>query len=358
VRKDWEKIREGEAPSLPQARDEDACAPQHFALTALRHSHSGFRDLMSWIRAHYHRVALLVAALFLFASALLIIRNVAQFGENFSALQTAPLPKPAVPPTKAVEVEQAMAKLRQPAQWTFSSRSGLFVPEKHFIGPNGLPATLQTTEVHPPVPNEWLEQFGLPIADADVLSQDPDADGFNNLEEWQNHTHPTDKSSHPAFTTKLKMKSFAQEPFRLVFASWVDDTFALNTNDLKEPTQFLKIGDSIRGTKFKIVKFTEKHDTNKYGTKIDVSELILENRETHEQLSLVKEKIMTSPESVANFVYLWGDRREFAVKKDHEFSLKPEEQIKYKLIDVQPGKAVVINIQEPSKLIDIAPLTP
>jgi hypothetical protein len=313
---------------------------------------------MTWIRANYDRVAVLAAALFLFASALLIIRNVAQFGGNFSALQTAPPPKPALPPPQAVEMEQAMEKLRQPAQWTFSARSGLFVPEKHFIGANGLPATLQTTEVHPPVPNEWLEQFGLPIADADVLSQDPDADGFNNLEEWQNHTNPTDRNSHPAFIAKLKMKSFAQEPFRLVFASWVDDTFALNTSDLKEPTQFLKIGDSIRGTKFKIVKFSEKHDANKYGTNIDVSELILENQETHEQLSLVKEKIMTSPESVANFIYLWGERREFAVKKDQEFSLKPDEQIKYKLVDVQPGRAVIVDTQKPNEPIEVGPFNP
>jgi hypothetical protein len=313
---------------------------------------------MTWIRTHYDRAAMLVAALFLFSSALLILQNVARFGENFSALATPPPPKPAMPPPKATETEQAMERLRQPAQWTFSGRSGLFVPEKHFIGANGLPATLQTAEVHPPVPNQWFEQFSLPIAEADVLSQDPDADGFNNLEEWQTHTNPTDKNSHPAFIAKLKMKSFAQEPFRLVFASWVDDTFALNTNDLKEPTQFLKIGDSIRGTKFRILKFIVKYDTNKYGTKIDVSELILENRETHEQLSLIKEKIMTSPESVANFVYLLGERREFAVKKDQEFSLKPDEQIKYKLIDVQPGKAIVINTKEPNKLIDVAPLTP
>jgi hypothetical protein len=208
------------------------------------------------------------------------------------------------------------------------------------------------------VPNEWLEQFGLPIADADLLSQDPDADGFTNLEEWQNHTHPNDKSSHPAFVAKLKMKSFVQEPFRLVFASWVDDTFALNTNDLKEPTQFLKIGDPIRGTKFKIAKFSEKYDTNKYGTKVDVSELILENHETQEQLTLVKEKIMISPEPVANFVYLWSGPREFAVKKDQQFSLPPAEHIKYKLVDVQPAKAVIVNIQKPNELIEIGLFTP
>jgi hypothetical protein len=310
---------------------------------------------MTWVRANYDRLAVFAAALFLFASALWIIKGAWQFADSLAS-QSAPPPRPAAPPPKAVEMEQAMEKLKQPAQWAFNSRSGLFVPEKHFIGANGLPATLQTTEVHPPVPNDWLEQFNLPIGDADVLTQDPDNDGFTNLEEWQNHTNPTEKASHPAFIAKLKMKSFAQEPFRLVFASWVNGTFALNTSDLKEPTQFLKLGDTIRGTKFKIVKFTEKHDKNKYGTDVDVSELTLENKDTHEPVTLVKEKIMISPESVANFVYEWGERKEFAVKKDQEFSLKPEEQIKYKLIDVQPGKAVIIDTQKPDHPIEVPPL--
>ena len=45
------------------------------------------------------------------------------------------------------------------------------------------------------------------------LTQDPDGDGFTNLDEWQFHTNPTDKSSHPDYLTKLKMKSFTREPF-------------------------------------------------------------------------------------------------------------------------------------------------
>lgn len=313
---------------------------------------------MNWIRAHYDRVTGLAGALFFLSSVLLVAWNVSQFSKNFLALPLAPLPKPALPSPKAVEMEQAVEQLGQPAQWTYSGRSGLFVPEKHFIGGSGFPTTLQTTEVHPPVPNEWLEEFGLPIAEGDVLTHDPDADGFNNLEEWQNHTNPTDKNSHPAFITKLKMKSFLQQPFRLVFASWVDETFAINTNDLMEPTQFLKLGDPIRGTKFRLVKFTEKSEPNRYGTKIDVSELTVENQETREQLNLVKEKIMVSPESVANFVYAWGGGREFAVKKDQEFSLKPEEQIKYKLVDVQSTKAVIVNPQRPNEPIEVGLLTP
>jgi hypothetical protein len=205
---------------------------------------------------------------------------------------------------------------------------------------------------------EWLEQFGLPIPEADVLNKDPDSDGFTNLDEWQGHTNPTDKNSHPDYVTKLKLKSATEEPFRIMFSSWVGDTYGLNTIDLKEPTQFLRIGQTIKGTRFKVVKFTEKYQKNQYGTDVDLSELMLEHEETKAQLTLVKEKIAVSPESVATFIYTWGGRREFQVRKDQEFSLKPEERIKYKLVDVQPPKAVIANTQKPDAPTEIGPLPP
>jgi len=313
---------------------------------------------MNWLCTHYDRVALIAAAAFLFLCLTFVWQKTSQFNTEFTALQSAPPPRKASPPAKAVELEAALKKLDQPPQWTFGGRPGLFVPEKHFIGANGLPATLQTTEVHPPVPNEWLEQFGLPIAEADILNQDPDCDRFTNLEEWQDRTNPTDKNSHPDYVTKLELKSAAEEPFRIMFSSWVDDTYGINTIDLKEPTQFLEIGDTIKGTRFKVVKFTEKYRKNQYGTDVDVSELTLEHEETKAQLTLVKEKVAVSPESVATFIYTWGERREFQVRKDQEFSLKPEEQIKYKLVDVQPPKAVIVNTQKPDAPIEIGPLRP
>jgi hypothetical protein len=314
---------------------------------------------MDWIKAHYDRVTLMAASALLFLTAVLIWQNAASFSSNFIAAQAAPAPKKPTPPGKALELDAAAQKLQQPPQWTFSGRSGLFVPEKHFIGANGLPATLQTTQVHPPVPNEWLEQFGLPIADADVLTQDPDGDGFTNLDEWQGHTNPIDKSSHPDYLTKLKLKAFTEEPFRLKFSSGDGNTFGINAIDLKQPTQFLQIGDTIAGTRFKLIKFTEKHKTNAATSgDEDVSELLLEHTDTHAQLILVREQVAISPESVATFVYLWGERREFEVRKDQEFSLKPQEDIKYKLIDVQPTKAVIVNNQKPNEPIEIGLLGP
>ena len=65
---------------------------------------------------------------------------------------------------------------------------------------------------------------------------------------------------------------------------------------------------------------------------------------------------MISPESVGTFVYLWGDRKEMQIKKDQEFSLPPQSEIRYKLIDVQPDKAVIVNTQKPEERIEIGPL--
>ena len=314
---------------------------------------------MDWIKTHYDRVALVAAATFLFICAISIWWSAAQFGNKLAAQQqAAPPPKAASPPGKAVELDRADEKLQQPAQWKFGGRSGLFVPEKHFIGSDNLPATLQTTVVHPPVPNQWFEQFGLPVENADALDEDPDSDGFTNLDEWKGQTNPTDKDSHPDYLTKLSLESATEEPFRFMFSSWVGDTFAINSIDQSEPTQFLKKGDTIRGTAFKIVKFTEKYQPNQYGTNVDVSELLLEHAATKEQLTLVKENVAMSPESVATFVYSWGGRREFEVRKDQEFSLKPLEEIKYKLVDVQSNKAVIINTQKPNQPIEVGPAAP
>jgi len=310
---------------------------------------------VDWIKAHYDRVALVAAAIFLFVCAISIWWSAAQFGNKLTAQQqTAPAPKAASPPGKAVELDRAAEKFQQPAQWKFGGRSGLLVPEKHFIGANNLPATLQTTVVHPPVPNEWFEQFGLPVENADVLDEDPDNDGFTNLDEWKGQTNPTDKDSHPDYLTKLSLESATEEPFRFMFSSWVGDTFAINAIDQSEPTQFLKKGDTIRGTGFKIVKFTEKSERNQYGTNIDVSELLLEHPNSPAQVTLVKGKVATSPQSVAAFVYTWGGRREFEVRKDQEFPIATAEGNRmYKLIDVQPGKAVIVSTEKPNEPIEI-----
>jgi hypothetical protein len=308
--------------------------------------------IIDWLRANYDRAVVIAAAVFLFISAVAIWWSTIQFGNQLIAPGRVP-PKMAAQPPVAAELDRAAEQLQKPFQWKSSTRSGLFVPEKHFIGADGMPATLQNTQVHSPVPNEWFEKYALPIEDADALEEDPDKDGFTNLDEWRGHTDPTKAESHPDYTTKLHLVSATEEPFRYIFASRTKEKFGINDIDQSEPTQFLKVGDVIRGTDFKIIKFTEKKERNEYGMKMDASELLLEHQQSHAQVTLVKGKLATSPQSVVTFVYTWGGRKEFEVRKDQEFSLKPVEEIKYKLIDVRPDKAVIVKTQDPSVPIEI-----
>ena len=218
---------------------------------------------IDWLKANYDRAVLMAAALFLFISALVIWWSAIQFGNRLVPPPKVP-PKTASQPAVAVELDGAAEQVQEPTQWKSSARSGLFVPEKHFIGADGMPATLKNTQVHPPVPNEWFEEYALPIEGADALDEDPDKDGFTNLDEWRGNTDPTNAESHPDYTTKLHLISATEEPFPYIFASRTEDTFGINDIDQNEPTQFLKVGDIIRGTDFKIIKFTEKKESKRH----------------------------------------------------------------------------------------------
>ena len=308
---------------------------------------------IDWLKANYDRAVLLGAGLFLLICAIAIWWSAIQFSNRLVTPASVP-PKTASQPPVAVELDRAAEQLQKPLQWKASTRSGLFVPEKHFIGSDGMPATLQNTQVHAPVPNEWFEKYGLPVEDADALEQDPDKDGFANLDEWQGNTDPTKADSHPDYTTKLHLVSATEEPFPYIFASRTKDKFGINSVNESEPTQFLKVGDVIRGTDFKIMKFTEKKERNQYGMKMDVSELLLEHQQNHAQLTLVKGQVATSPQSVATFVYTWGGRKQFEVRKDQEFPLATAEGNRtYKVIDVHPDKAVIVTTQNAGTPIEI-----
>jgi hypothetical protein len=308
---------------------------------------------INWVKANYDRAIFIGAGAFLFISVIAILSDAIQLGSRLVAPRGIP-PKGASQPAVAVELDRAVEQLQKPSQWKSSRRSGLFVPERHFIGSDGMPATLENTQVHSPVPNEWFEKYGLTIEDADALEQDPDKDGFTNFDEWQGNTDPVAPESHPDYTTKLHLLSASEEPFRYIFASRIEQTFGINDIDQSEPTQFLKVGDVIRGTEFQIIRFTDKKEPNEFGVRTDVSELLLEHRQSHAQVTLVKGRVATSPQSVVTFVYTWAGRKEFEVRKDQEFSLATAQgSRKYKLVDVRPDKAVIVGTENTGTPIEI-----
>ena len=89
----------------------------------------------------------------------------------------------------------------------------------------------------------------------------------------------------------------AHVPFRLLFNAYDGDPkkdtpekfeFQINTIDLRQPSEFLKIGSTIAKTKWKLTKFEYKTRMNPIIQELeDVSELTLTNTETSVVIVLI-----------------------------------------------------------------------
>jgi len=317
---------------------------------------------MDWIKSHIEKVLLAITALALLGVSALLAMKAKSFNiEIPQALSKSDK----VPTLVTGEIEARTKQIGEPASWSGSKKGSLFVSTKYLVKDGALIDPREgTIQLHPPVPNAWFEDSGLDLLNNDILSEDTDQDGFTNRDEWigdgteqaPKSTDPQKKELHPSYVTKLRLVRAVKIPFRLILRAWEGEEakpetlqFQINTLDVKQPTQFVKIGEMITGTKFKMMSFKQKMVIDSNGVEKDVSELTLENQENKASVALVVDVIANSPESYAQFRNLWA-KKEFAVKKDGEFTIEPDQETKYKLIDIQDNKALIGAVQTGQKL--------
>jgi hypothetical protein len=88
-----------------------------------------------------------------------------------------------------------------------------------------------------------------------------------------------------------------EKPMRMVFKAYDGDpkdtdhyekfSFQIDTVDLHQPSEFLRLGDLIPNTKFKLVKFVYKEAFDeKRKENVDVSELVIVNTVTGQTATL------------------------------------------------------------------------
>lgn len=297
---------------------------------------------MDWFKKHFDRVILAAVGLVAIACAGLLIAKTTSFPETFETRNSLKKPNNNVPTPGTQLVKERIEAIAQPRDW--GTHKGSLLVSEPYVSLNGAdpvnPLDPSQPDLFPNVPNTWIAQYGLDFADPNLPNADPDADKFSNLEEYTGKNDPTDPKSMPPFSTKLRLLEFIQVPFRLKFSGSPDvGTYSINTMDLRGPTQFLKIGEMVAGTQYKVVKYEPKSDSSA-GYEKDVSELTVENQETGQKIVLVNDKPVNDPTVYARLKYLW-DGSEFKVKKLESFAIKPEETVKYKLIDITDNEAVI-----------------
>jgi hypothetical protein len=313
---------------------------------------------MNWIKRNYDQAILAFVALVLLGVAGWIIYCAVEFPSMFSGIEAQVYHNSNVPPVDLSAISNTVTAIDKPATWDLTDTEGsMFVSTPYLVKDGTLynPIT-STVPLRPPVPNRWIIENKLDILDPNVLNEDPSGDGFTNLDKWMGTKgdgsdayDPNQKDSHPPYWTKLRLKQYIKQPFRLLFQGY-DGTpdkmaamdFEINPMDVAGGgTQFLHMGDIIAGTKFKLTNFESKSVLDpSTDSHTDVSELTVQNTETGDNVVLVLNQVANSPDSYADFVYQWNNT-EFQVKKGKEFALPPETTKIYILIDITDDNAVI-----------------
>ncbi len=319
---------------------------------------------MNWIKQNYDQFILGLVALLLCALSGYLIMNALNFQQVFAGIKGEVFHNNKVPPLDMTEIQATNASLKTPATWDLTDTEGsLFISIPYIVGPDGqtlIDPRTSPQPLHPPIPNKWLIDNKLDILDNNILNEDPDGTGFTVLDDWKNvkgdgsdSINPQDKTQHPPYWTKLRLLQYIKQPFQIRFESYDGDLkkpndieFQINTLNFNQPTQFLKIGDTIAGPKpFKLMKFEHKTimDPSTQSEK-DVSELTIQNTQNGDVVVMVLEQNANSPDSYANFRYLWNNT-DFQVKKGQAFALLPESTpqntVRYKLIDISDTEALI-----------------
>ncbi|SRR5579862_524659 len=304
---------------------------------------------MQWLKKNYEQFILICFSALLCGVATFLILRAQAFSDIFARIGGEVKINRAIPPSDAARIKTAKQEALNPPAWK-TYPSSLYVSQAYIlyrvagaiklVNPKTTPF-----QFHPPIPNDWFYEHNLDPLDPNALEDDPSSDGFSNLEKWKWNCDPNDPNSHPPYWTKLRLARFIKIPFRLKFAAYDADTFQINTIDVRQPSQFLKAGDQILGTKFKIIKFDKKTHTDANGVGIDDSELTIQNIETQQNLTLILDKVIDSPDSFGLFKYLWRGSTDIQVKKDKAFSINPEPTVQYKLIDIDAAHALIQNLK-------------
>ena len=109
-------------------------------------------------------------------------------------------------------------------------------------------------------------------------------------------------------------------------------------------TQYRKLGEQIEGAPYKILMYQAKPGPNGVNASGDLSELIVQNTETGESITLIYNKEANDPTSFGTFRNLLpGANQDLVLKKGEEFTLKPDNR-KLKLIDISATKAQIRDI--------------
>lgn len=235
-------------------------------------------------------------------------------------------PEEQMPPTSAVAPET-------PRDGTGKS-AGVDSPELSV--PPDLLATDQAYEA-------WFKKYNLDLNDPKMLDADPDGDGASNRDEFMANTNPRDPNSRPGVHAFIRLKEYHEVKVPLLLESVDGDTARVkHVGEGETKTETVRAGQTVGG--MKVLRVTERHETDKNGEPVDVSRVELDDPTTKEHVLLVRDMPAKSATSYA--VLTSPDRQTtITVKQGEVFQWPGTPGTSFKVIDLRPEQAVVQQLE-------------
>jgi hypothetical protein len=326
---------------------------------------------MSWLSKHHEKVALGSAVAVALGLAYLGWSKINSVEEDFAAsLKGVGNNKTAV--DGADQVPKARQSLTLDRTWSQAADGDrsvdLFTGIPLFISstdPNKGIDLLRDAPLHPPIPNSWWFENRIDPGFADSPGQDPDADGFSNLEEFTAKTDPNNKNSIPPLIAKLMFVKDESLAWVIRPGYGSEGKFPFSYEDTKGRKNKVSAAEMIAPgglffaeppmeSRFKLLgSEIRKEYSQKTKAEMEVTIVLIEDQRPNKK-GLVYELPSAFPEERKN-EYSKYDRaavlalealgmegREFKVEENTAFALPPENTNKNYLLKKVSPEAIVV----------------
>lgn len=313
---------------------------------------------MNWIQKNYERAFLIAASVLAILGSIWIILKASGFKSRFVTEEVVPNNK--FDALKTDAVADALKRVANVPQWPANPQMPLF-SSTPFVVMNDRPnepfrmRDPEGAKLRDPVPNVWLVDNGLDYTAIDVLEQDPDRDGYSNLDEFLGETDPNSSLSQPGWDTKLHYVERIEQPLTIRLSSFDNGTcsiaFITTGPDGTEQrrNEFIKVGASsarFEPGRFKI-EDVKQETVQRFGSPTQVAVAFMKdaNDRKGSVIRLEQGALVPHPTYVAKFAYdLTAES--FEVKEGEDFELRKPAGMTITVEEIGADQAVIAYVPE------------